>query len=432
MFRAAFGPRIAGLLAFAPFLVFACHRERDANQPDPYDESLMNPPSDSAVPASSASSDALVSALRSHEQNRGGAASAASAAPPPTEPDGLECHDDRGLCTGSRISEAGRLRLEGMADRERLHVVLKNVASQSDLDTLSSVPWLVTLTIEPSGKLDSLGVVAGLKQLRHLSLPATLLPLLARAGDLGHLETLSILRCEDNGGADLGALKGLVPLKSLSLGGARCAGVTDLAPLAPLVNLEDLDVSTTSVDRLDALKGMQKLHVLRAAWTRVGSIAPVAQLSQLVALDVAATNVRDFSPLRTMTGLHGLKVSGMRDLSVLSALKDLESLAIEPGQEPEHRSLDLSPLAGLTKLRRLDLSGTSARSLVPLAGLSGIENLDLRGVCVRDVRPLLGLLHLKALDFSRDALEPADRAALERAFPDAKLVESTPAVRCSD
>src|SRR5215467_3949350 len=65
-------------------------------------------------------------------------------------------------------------------------------------------------------------------------------------------------------------------------------------------------------------------------WTRVGSVAPLVGLSQLVALDISATSVRDFTALKGMAALRGLKVSGLRDLGVLAALKELESLGHEP------------------------------------------------------------------------------------------------------
>jgi hypothetical protein len=58
---------------------------------------------------------------------------------------------------------------------------------------------------------------------------------------------------------------------------------------------------------------------------------------------------------------------------------------------------DLSPLAGLTSLQRLDLSGTQVSDVAPLAGLSSLQRLDLSGTQVSDVAPLAGLTSLQSL-----------------------------------
>jgi uncharacterized protein YjbI with pentapeptide repeats len=59
---------------------------------------------------------------------------------------------------------------------------------------------------------------------------------------------------------------------------------------------------------------------------------------------------------------------------------------------------DLSPLAGLSGLQRLDLWGTRVSDLSALAGLSGLQSLDLDGTPVSDVSPLAGLIGLQNLN----------------------------------
>ena len=49
---------------------------------------------------------------------------------------------------------------------------------------------------------------------------------------------------------------------------------------------------------------------------------------------------------------------------------------------------DATPLAGLTALQYLDLSGTQVSDATPLAGLTALEELDLTGTRVTDVSPL--------------------------------------------
>jgi internalin A len=53
---------------------------------------------------------------------------------------------------------------------------------------------------------------------------------------------------------------------------------------------------------------------------------------------------------------------------------------------------DLAPLAGLTSLERLYLSGnTSLTDVSPLAGLTNLTELDLAGSAVQDVSALAGV-----------------------------------------
>jgi Leucine-rich repeat (LRR) protein len=60
----------------------------------------------------------------------------------------------------------------------------------------------------------------------------------------------------------------------------------------------------------------------------------------------------------------------------------------------------LSPLANLTALRRLNLSGNKISDISPLSGLTALEDLDLKGTIVSDVSALSGLTALKSLDLS--------------------------------
>ena len=57
-------------------------------------------------------------------------------------------------------------------------------------------------------------------------------------------------------------------------------------------------------------------------------------------------------------------------------------------------------IAGLTRLRQLDLMGTGVRDLGPLAGLTGLTGLDLRGALVKDLGPLAGLTRLTRLSLT--------------------------------
>jgi internalin A len=58
---------------------------------------------------------------------------------------------------------------------------------------------------------------------------------------------------------------------------------------------------------------------------------------------------------------------------------------------------DVAPLAGLTALQHLDLSGTQVSDVAPLAGLTALQHLDLNSTQVSDFAPLAGLTALRFL-----------------------------------
>ena len=83
----------------------------------------------------------------------------------------------------------------------------------------------------------------------------------------------------------------------------------------------------------------------------------------------------DLSVIANLENLESLQMAGVviDDLSPLANLNLLISLTLYNGDQP----LDLSPLAGLIKLRYLDLEGNEISDVTPLAGLTGLERLYL-------------------------------------------------------
>ncbi|HUT76821.1 MAG TPA: hypothetical protein VM285_04000, partial [Polyangia bacterium] len=78
------------------------------------------------------------------------------------------------------------------------------------------------------------------------------------------------------------------------------------------------------------------------------------------------------------------------DLSVLPRCTHLENLFVGFSD-----LVDLKPLAGLSKLRRLDLRFIDKLAdLSPLAGLSNLEYLNVTGTAVTDLSPLVKLPRL--------------------------------------
>src|ERR1017187_8523565 len=65
--------------------------------------------------------------------------------------------------------------------------------------------------------------------------------------------------------------------------------------------------------------------------------------------------------------------------------------------DSNERLTDIGPLAGLSALQLLAVSGTKVSDLAPLAGLSALQSLSVSGTQISDLAPLAGLSALQTL-----------------------------------
>ncbi|MFF2187897.1 leucine-rich repeat domain-containing protein [Streptomyces sp. NPDC058155] len=150
-------------------------------------------------------------------------------------------------------------------------------------------------------------------------------------------------------------LRHLAPvLRTLHLD--RCAGLTDLAPLAEFEQLISLDLGGCSgFDDLAPLAALTALESLRLHRCRkVKDIAPLLTLRALRRLDLSMTGVASVSGLgAALPGLEALSLQGCRGLR------------------------DIRPLSGLRRLATLDLGWTGIKDLSALTDVGAVTELDL-------------------------------------------------------
>ena len=182
-------------------------------------------------------------------------------------------------------------------------------------------------------------------------------------------------------------------LSIASVAGAASGGTTATLTLA-------LPGGELPADQDFAVRVLTAAHaggVDLTTWTTIPAIGGAVALPD-PALTAAVERALGKQPgtLRTldMPALRELNLdgAGISSLAGLEAAVSLESLSLggnapAAGGEP----LDLSPLAGLTSLRTLLLSGTAVRDLSPLSGLSSLEQLWLDGNDLADISALAGL-----------------------------------------
>ncbi len=215
-----------------------------------------------------------------------------------------------------------------------------------------------------------------------------------------------------------------------SLGGIECFGLTtallrenpisDLQPLAALINLEHLELADAQVADLSPLAGLDKLSALvldgvlrtlteadlnllahlpslltlELRFDVIGSVAPLAQRPSLYDLNLSSGKILAPGELTTLTQLSMLDVSDTGvDPAPLATLSNLTYLGFELNQ-----ATNISALASLTKLQLLDLSFNQISDLSPVAQLTQLQRLAIEGNQVADLAPLRGLTQLITLN----------------------------------
>ena len=119
------------------------------------------------------------------------------------------------------------------------------------------------------------------------------------------------------------------------------------------------------------------------------------------ALGKAESDVFTVEEMATLTTLRASN-RDIKDLTGIEAAINLENFFVfmTEAEAIESTLSDLSPLAGLTKLRSLSIAGKMISDLSPLSGLVNLAELQLVVTNVSDLSPLSGLSNLKSLWFN--------------------------------
>ena len=232
---------------------------------------------------------------------------------------------------------------------------------------------------------------------------------------IANLIELRELDFHGNSISDLSPVKGLKNLTFLRLWGN--ALLSDLSPVARLSNLQYLRVSYSSVSDLSPISGLINLTDLGVTDSNVSDLSPVAGLINLEHLDPGNNIASDLSPLAGLIKLKSIITWGnpISDLSPLAGLPNLEVISLGGAKVS-----DLSPLAGSTGLKELYFPGNNISEVSPLAGLTGLTRLNLEGNNISDISPLAGLADLKWLAVNNN--EISDFSPLDGLRENTKLV----------
>lgn len=148
--------------------------------------------------------------------------------------------------------------------------------------------------------------------------------------------------------------------------------ISNLAPIATLNNLKELNLEKQAISDLSPLSTLSQLEKLDLSRNRINDLAPLNSLSELKELDLSYNLTHFLEPLSSLTKLEELNIEH-------SVVSDVE---------------DLSPLINL---RRLNLSYNRIDNVEPLVSLYNLKKLDLRRNRIKNISPLASLTNLVEL-----------------------------------
>ena len=223
---------------------------------------------------------------------------------------------------------------------------------------------------------------------------------------VAEMETLREFEARHNGINDLTGIQFATNLSRLNLGEGWKKGkgnqISDLSPIAGLINLRDLGFDRNPVSDLSPLAGLINLERLEFNFANVSDLSPLARLVNLESLWFVGNNVSDLSPLAGLINLKKIvnwASNPISDLSPLAGLTKLEVIDLAGAE-----IADLIPLTGLTGLKRLYLVDNEISDISPLAGLTGLNYLDLKRNNISDISPLAGLTNLEWLNIANNTI----------------------------
>ena len=218
---------------------------------------------------------------------------------------------------------------------------------------------------------------------------------------------LTRINMSHNQVTDISPVAGLIELRELWV---TDNPISDISPVSGLTNLTHLGVSgCPNLSDISPVRNLTNLVHLDFSGTLVSDISPVRNLTNLVHLDFSGTLVSDISPVRNLTNLVylNLRENSISALSPLAGLINLEVLRLD-----HNHVSDLSPLARLTKLQYVSFSGNDISDIAPLSSLTNLNRIRTWGNPFPDLSSLAGLTKLENLDICGARLQEATLAPL--------------------
>jgi hypothetical protein len=187
----------------------------------------------------------------------------------------------------------------------------------------------------------------------------------------------------------------------------------DLMP-TDLLTVTQIEAGRRSIHSLEGVQYCVSLHRLNLQGNAVTDLGPLAGLIQLSDLDLSGNQIADMSPLADLTAMMNLNLSGnaIHGIGALQRMEMLNFLWLDRNQ-----ITDITPVAGCWRLNHLFLSDNQVVSLGPLTTMKYVADLDLAGNAIVDLTPLVTNADFGAGDRIWLARNPLSQAAISEQIP---------------
>jgi internalin A len=311
--------------------------------------------------------------------------------------------------SGSRIwissmTDGAKTKLDAITEKEAKTILIKKTCSQADFAAICQLGWIRKLEFDSGNEnINDLSPLANLKGLRKLK--------------------LRLFKTSKNAPIDVAPIAQLKSLIDVEFYSAR---VTSTNVLAGLSKLRRVSMHMTSVDSIDFLKGtpeirelnlygrghtfknyepllgLKKLRILNIYMNPQATDKLLAPLSAITSLrEIRMSNSRKITTLdflancKDMRSINANWCSLLTDISALANMDQLQSVSIS-----DSKISSISPFKDNKQLTSLNISKTAVSDISPLSGCSKLQTLDIEKTKVKDLSPLSGCIELQTINIS--------------------------------
>jgi len=150
-----------------------------------------------------------------------------------------------------------------------------------------------------------------------------------------------------------------------------------------LLYLECISCGITDLTGLEKMPWVRELHL---GSNNIQSLEPLKDLQELEYINVSGGTINDISPLAGKTKLKTANISGTKnivDVSFLSSLEQIEELYLNG-----NKISDIAPLSTLNGLKVLGLSQNKIEDIASAKSLLSLQMIDVEGNCIADFSPV--------------------------------------------
>lgn len=192
-------------------------------------------------------------------------------------------------------------------------------------------------------------------------------------------------------------VKKLPHLKVLFVG---CQNIEDISPLAALTDLERLELKLNAVKEVSVIKELNRLYQLGLNGNKAEDLSAVSENGNVRILDLCDTHTYDETFLDEMVFFDFLDISNRTE-----SYKHLAGKTIRDLRVGWTGLSDLSDLAGVSGLERLEIYHTGVADLSGLAEHKTLQYIRLGNIPAEDFSVLLELPRLQEIVASEDQRE---------------------------